>query len=662
MKQIQQLLVVTLAHLPAGRRSMVWFLALAVCLPLERALAFNIGDRVQCTTSVGLKIHSAAYLSSSVIDYAYLNDQGTVEGGPYYDSSSGYTFYYVVWDTHSAGYSAQDYLQLITSTPAPSISNVSPNPITADAGNAYQTLTINGANFVNKPTIILTWTGQSGYTLPASQVTYYGNSQLTISIKLGAAADSWTVQVINPDGKSSSPAGFVVNPPPSQPVLTVNPANPPTQPATAGSVSFNVNNTGSGTMSYSASVTSGSSWLSITSGGSGGNSGTIVVSYSANNTGSQRSGTIQVSAGGASGSPVTLTITQSSSTPSTFPVYGKGDWIRFMNDWSGGKGCISILGVSDMQGLVNYEKNRGVQWLAVKCGDGNYGVQNNSYYDAYYANQFNSTLITLCHNAGIKVLGWAFVYGGAAESGNIPTDVNGEIAVATAALGLGPDGFIIDWENQYESLGDATAVAHADQYCQGIRTSYPYSTTFLAHAPIWDPNVNLADFYMTFGKYCQVVMPQAYCSAYATPSQTWLNPVAPAQMIQDLDSAWTTAQNSWISQGHADSVKPIVPLAYGASPVTGQEIVDFVNALKNDSTPATSGGYQGVSFYDCDAHTADIWNAMASVTIGSAPPPPPSDTTPPTITVFGVNPRSVSLGAGFTISYRELPKTPTYAD
>ncbi len=55
---------------------------------------------------------------------------------------------------------------------APSISSISPNPITYDPANAYQTLTINGSNFVSKPSITLTWTGQPGYALPSSQVTF----------------------------------------------------------------------------------------------------------------------------------------------------------------------------------------------------------------------------------------------------------------------------------------------------------------------------------------------------------------------------------------------------------------------------------------------------------------------------------------------------------
>src|ERR1039458_7611596 len=100
--------------------------------------------------------------------------------------------------------------QVLASPSAPSISSVTPNPITADPANGYQTLTINGANFVNKPTLVLTWTGQPGYTLPASQVTYVSGSQLTMSIQLGKIADNWTVKVTNPDGQPSNVAGFVV--------------------------------------------------------------------------------------------------------------------------------------------------------------------------------------------------------------------------------------------------------------------------------------------------------------------------------------------------------------------------------------------------------------------------------------------------------------------
>jgi surface antigen/GH25 family lysozyme M1 (1,4-beta-N-acetylmuramidase) len=108
--------------------------------------------------------------------------------------------------------------------------------------------------------------------------------------------------------------------PPAVPALTVNPTRVSVA-ATSGSTSFNINNTGGGTMSYSASVTAESSWLQIPSGGAGGNSGTINVSHDAN-TGAQRSGTIVVTANGASGSPVTLTVVQAA--PSNPSILSKG--------------------------------------------------------------------------------------------------------------------------------------------------------------------------------------------------------------------------------------------------------------------------------------------------------------------------------------------------
>ncbi|MEA3428746.1 MAG: BACON domain-containing protein, partial [Thermodesulfobacteriota bacterium] len=80
----------------------------------------------------------------------------------------------------------------------------------------------------------------------------------------------------------------------------------------AGTATFNVNNTGSGTMPWTASVISGKSWLSIASGSSGTDSGTITVAFSANASGLSRTGTIRVTASGADGSPKDVTVVQSS--------------------------------------------------------------------------------------------------------------------------------------------------------------------------------------------------------------------------------------------------------------------------------------------------------------------------------------------------------------
>jgi len=98
---------------------------------------------------------------------------------------------------------------------SPSISSVSPNPITADIDNKAQILTINGSGFVEKPSITLTWTGEPSYPLEAKYVTFISSSKLEMALRLDRGADTWTVKVTNPDGASSNVEEFqVLNPPP----------------------------------------------------------------------------------------------------------------------------------------------------------------------------------------------------------------------------------------------------------------------------------------------------------------------------------------------------------------------------------------------------------------------------------------------------------------
>ena len=81
-------------------------------------------------------------------------------------------------------------------------------------------------------------------------------------------------------------------------------------PFTAGSTSFTVNKTGEGHLSWTAAVTSGQDWLSIQSGASGVNSGTIVAGFAENPDTAPRAGTIRVSPEDIAIPPVTVTVTQ----------------------------------------------------------------------------------------------------------------------------------------------------------------------------------------------------------------------------------------------------------------------------------------------------------------------------------------------------------------
>ena len=104
------------------------------------------------------------------------------------------------------------------SGPAPSISSVNPNPVTGSA--SQQTITIYGANFVNKPTLTLTWTVSplppaGGYTVPAAQVTFVSSTEVRMAINTTTDPDNWTVKVTNPDGQQSNVKSFQVGAPPA---------------------------------------------------------------------------------------------------------------------------------------------------------------------------------------------------------------------------------------------------------------------------------------------------------------------------------------------------------------------------------------------------------------------------------------------------------------
>jgi hypothetical protein len=91
-------------------------------------------------------------------------------------------------------------------------------------------------------------------------------------------------------------------------VISVSPASRAVA-KDAGTTTFSVSNTGVGIMPWTVVVTSGDSWLLISS-GSGTDSGTITCSFTANTSTSARTGTIRVTATGAEGSPVDVTVTQ----------------------------------------------------------------------------------------------------------------------------------------------------------------------------------------------------------------------------------------------------------------------------------------------------------------------------------------------------------------
>jgi hypothetical protein len=165
----------------------------------------------------------------------------------------------------------------------------------------------------------ITWTAaktQAWTTLSAVSGTLNpgGSATVTVSINTGAnalAPGSYndTVSFVNSTngtGSTTRPVSLTVSLGPS---LSVTPANRDVA-VSAGTTTFDVSNTGGGTMNWTAAVLAGGDWLSLQSGASGTNAGTVTVSFMANQTVSPRQGIIIVTAAGGSGSPKLATVTQ----------------------------------------------------------------------------------------------------------------------------------------------------------------------------------------------------------------------------------------------------------------------------------------------------------------------------------------------------------------
>ena len=136
----------------------------------------------------------------------------------------------------------------------------------------------------------------------------------TVTTQLGAttmnALNGWQVTCFG-SGHGWGQDNFVLKEFPSTPVLSVIPEDQLVAKP-AGQTSFEVLNSNptAGSMAWTAAVDPADTWLSIDSGSSGTDAGTIEVSYTTNYTGATRTGEITVTAAGAAGSPKVVTVTQ----------------------------------------------------------------------------------------------------------------------------------------------------------------------------------------------------------------------------------------------------------------------------------------------------------------------------------------------------------------
>ncbi len=94
-----------------------------------------------------------------------------------------------------------------TNTGPPSIDSVSPDPV--PGADRPQAFTINGNNFACPPNVTLHDLARD-FTFPNRSVSACSSTSLTINPNFKTGAATWTVEVKNPDGKSSGKHSFKV--------------------------------------------------------------------------------------------------------------------------------------------------------------------------------------------------------------------------------------------------------------------------------------------------------------------------------------------------------------------------------------------------------------------------------------------------------------------
>jgi len=294
---------------------------------------------------------------------------------------------------------------------------------------------------------------------------------------------------------------------------------------------------------------------------------------------------------------ISLQISSLGSPDSSLILLGKGIWIWKIYELEKDK-------ENPLRAIVEKLKNKKIDWVAVKCGDGRfYWPEDKKEYKKWLEEQGGfGKVINEFHNAGIKVLLWQYVYGkhGAgppgAECGGTPEE---EAEVAKKILAIeGIDGFIIDAESWYQGTAKDAEVYLIDiqNYMQANNLDI-----FIAYTTFWNPNQTYGDstlqkeHYKVFGQYCDAVMPQVY------PRRNL------ASWMERTEEEWGNLYKEWIKKGDGlaleeriKSVKPLIPLGRGWD-IASDEIEKFCHIVY-------SHGHVGVSLWRYDLLNETCWN------------------------------------------------------
>lgn len=282
--------------------------------------------------------HSGIYTMGDVLNHALIRMLQTWNGGPKGNRYEHEVFHYF-------------------GDPAMKIWTASPSEITATHPDTLS---------VDSTSITI-----SNSSCPDALATVYSNGELIGKTLLSDGSGTVTFAALTSNDPSViltlsnhnyKPYIAVLGVGPSDvPVLSVTPSFQ-NVPETSGIVTFNVANTGAGSMYWTAAAND--NWLRIINGSSGTNSGTITLEYDANSgsTADDRIGTITVTAVDAANSPETIEIRQIKADEAIKITASDGkadDWFGYDLSLSGDYAIVGTFFRGDAVYIYDYD---GIGW------------------------------------------------------------------------------------------------------------------------------------------------------------------------------------------------------------------------------------------------------------------------------------------------------------
>jgi Viral BACON domain/Trypsin-like peptidase domain len=179
--------------------------------------------------------------------------------------------------------------------------------VAAESGATSFAIDDAGAGTLNWSAEVTVGSGWLSISPPGSGTT---PATLNVSYAENLTAGSRTGYIQVADVAKGSPVVVgVIQAAATTPILSVAPSNRDA-PATSGTTTFAIDNTGAGTLEWTAAVDVGAPWLAISGPDSGTGPATLAVAYIANPGDTLRVGTVTVTGSGALNSPTAVTVTQ----------------------------------------------------------------------------------------------------------------------------------------------------------------------------------------------------------------------------------------------------------------------------------------------------------------------------------------------------------------